>query len=324
MTAFWEPGTQYNYGDVVQYEGAQYKIIQPHRSQGDWTPPVTPALWGRMQGGSCDPHPHNNDCGAERKQAYSPAYTTEPCQQPMQQRNDHDKRPEAPAMSMQAEEKPWYDVDDDTKKKLEIGGGIAAGAALLGGAFLAKKKYDEHQEEKSADKWSRDKWMADAQAQLRLIQSGQCHKPATWMLTTGRNIPRNAISGGEENGRAIYICRVYHEGGLMIGRAGHSCEKGALIGYRSKEIDVSEYEILVGDARAVKWVGVHGKLHPNQHNLVEGGREPSGSPQYIAQAPYHGAVYPAKACEDFGDGGCYVLHDGKEKQVKDYAVLCYA
>lgn len=79
---------------------------------------------------------------------------------------------------------------------------------------------------------------------------------------------------------------------------------------------MSEYEILVGDARAVKWVGVHGKLHPNQHNLVEGGREPSGSPQYIAQAPYHGAVYPAKACEDFGDGGCYVLHDGKEKQVK--------
>lgn len=52
----WEPGTQYNYNDEVSYEGSFYKIIQPHRSQGDWTPPVTPALWGKVQGwqNECD------------------------------------------------------------------------------------------------------------------------------------------------------------------------------------------------------------------------------------------------------------------------------
>ena len=33
MTRHWEPGTQYNYGDVVEYQGQHYKIIQAHRSQ---------------------------------------------------------------------------------------------------------------------------------------------------------------------------------------------------------------------------------------------------------------------------------------------------
>lgn len=95
----WEPGTQYNYGDIVEFEcklfnlvdshslsssfiGARYKIIQPHRSQvtpavpctislviivssyyftqSDWTPPVTPALWGRIPDDKWDDHaPYN-------------------------------------------------------------------------------------------------------------------------------------------------------------------------------------------------------------------------------------------------------------------------
>lgn len=57
--------------------GHQYKIIQPHRSQSDWTPPVTPALWGRMieeaqQGGGYQP-------------AYPPTYEKAP-QEPYQDR----------------------------------------------------------------------------------------------------------------------------------------------------------------------------------------------------------------------------------------------
>jgi hypothetical protein len=61
---YWEPGTAYNHGDVVEYEGHRYKIVIPHTSQvglplcsltrllnffqSDWAPTVTPNLWGRL------------------------------------------------------------------------------------------------------------------------------------------------------------------------------------------------------------------------------------------------------------------------------------
>ena len=66
----------------------------------------------------------------------------------------------------------------------------------------------------------------------------------------------------------------------------------------------------------MKWVTVHGRINVNALGArpVEGGREPSGEPQYIAQAPYHGAVHPGKACESFS--GCFIPYDGTEKEVK--------
>jgi len=35
----------YGIGDIVSYNGTLYTIVQPHTSQPDWTPDVTPALW---------------------------------------------------------------------------------------------------------------------------------------------------------------------------------------------------------------------------------------------------------------------------------------
>ena len=97
MVAEWEPGTQYNIGDVVFYQGLldlcalsepwltmrtghQYKIIQPHRSQSDWTPDVTPALWGRMIE------------EAPQYGGYQPTYDQQP-QQPIQERPPYEQQP---------------------------------------------------------------------------------------------------------------------------------------------------------------------------------------------------------------------------------------
>lgn len=35
-------------GERVQHKGILYKCIQPHTSQEDWAPDVTPALWVRV------------------------------------------------------------------------------------------------------------------------------------------------------------------------------------------------------------------------------------------------------------------------------------
>ena len=64
---------------------------------------------------------------------------------------------------------------------------------------------------------------------------------------------------------------------------------------------VEKYEILVGKEDAVRWVPVHGRLNLSTLGAkpVEGGKEFSGEPQYIAQAPYRGAVHQGKVCESF-------------------------
>jgi hypothetical protein len=120
----------------------------------------------------------------------------------------------------------------------------------------------------------------------------------------------------------------------VIGKSCSVFKKGAVIGYKKEEIHVStyqnisppstelsgkldKYEILVGNPNAVRWVNISGQF--NLESLgglrpVEGGREPDGAPQYIAQAPYHGAVHPGKACTEFGNG-CFIPYDSTEKKV---------
>jgi chitinase len=42
----------YAVGTIVSYGGSEYKCIQAHTSQPDWTPPATPALWQLLSGTS--------------------------------------------------------------------------------------------------------------------------------------------------------------------------------------------------------------------------------------------------------------------------------
>ncbi|ANZ40006.1 serine protease [Lentzea guizhouensis] len=44
----WAPYTAYGNGAQVTYDGASYRVLQPHTSQPGWEPPNTPALWQRL------------------------------------------------------------------------------------------------------------------------------------------------------------------------------------------------------------------------------------------------------------------------------------
>lgn len=41
----WEPGIVVAVGDVLAWDGTLVECIQPHTTQADWTPGLTPALW---------------------------------------------------------------------------------------------------------------------------------------------------------------------------------------------------------------------------------------------------------------------------------------
>jgi len=305
MVSYWEPGTQYDFGDVVEYEHNTYKIIQPHRSQDDWTPDRTPALWGRMhRGHGSDRKPEENDSSKEW----------------------HEHKTQQVEIPQEDRKKKWYDLDDKKKKELEIGGGLLTGALLIGGGFAAYKHHQKAEEEKKADAWALQNWLHDAQQRTEEYHRNGSQGSVTWVLTHGKRIPSGAITGGNDQGHTLYIARAFQDGGVIPGKASDWFEKGAVIGYQEKEIQLDTYEILVGDKNKVKWVSVTGSLKVDSLGAtpVEGGKENDETPLYIAQAPYGSNdpvdVHPGKVSETLD--GAFIPYDGTEKKVKEYRVLC--
>jgi hypothetical protein len=299
----WQPGVQYDYGSVVEFQCNTYKIIQPHRSQNDWTPPVTPALWGRLPARheqSAPQQPNDSDKGWDQHQTTH----VEP---------DHEDR-----------QKKWYDLDDQKKKDFEIGGGLLAGAALLGGGFAMYKHHQKGEEDKKADVWALQNWLHEAQARTAAFHQQGPQGPVTWVLANGKHIPAGAIVAGEDSGHQLYVSRAFQDGGIQLGKASDWFQKGAVIGYSNEEIQLDTYEILIGDSNAVRWVDARGTFNLSSlgGKPVEGGRENNGTPLYIAQAPIKGSVQPGKVRE--GLNGAFVPYGGEEHEVKEYRVLCYA
>ncbi len=48
----WEPNVAYKVGDIVTYSGQNYQCIQAHTSLNGWEPPIVPALWKSVSGGT--------------------------------------------------------------------------------------------------------------------------------------------------------------------------------------------------------------------------------------------------------------------------------
>jgi len=314
MVSRWEPGTQYEYGAVVEYHSVAYKIVQPHRSQGDWTPDLTPALWGRMQDQSCVEKHGYDDCGqGHQNQGH---YGGPPHQETTQPSYNYGSGGAAPGGAPAPQEEQGW-LTDERKKQLEIGGGILAGAALLGGGFAAYQHHKNNQENSQAQAWGQSNWLSEAQARTQAFRAQGPKGPYTWVLTNGKNIPQGAIEGGrEDNGKVLYIARTYYEGGIHVGKAGSHLGKGAVIGYGDKEIEIDTYEILLGDTSRVKWTS--GASY-NSQSVVEGGREQDGTPLLVAQAFYKGGTHPGKFSPKF-KGAC-IAYGGKEKLVEQYQIL---
>ncbi|XP_029054375.1 uncharacterized protein LOC114881700 isoform X1 [Osmia bicornis bicornis] len=72
-----------------------------------------------------------------------------------------------------------------------------------------------------------------------------CGCKPVWVPTSGNQIPPNAIPGGEtEDGEALYVGRVNHEGTLTIGKVQPS-HSVCYIAYGGAEVAFPEYEIMV-------------------------------------------------------------------------------
>lgn len=328
MVQQWQPGTQYGLDSVVEYQGQCYKIIQPHRSQSDWAPNIVPALWGRISydeaqkysgGGG---HGHGQGGGYQQQQPHPGQGQGYGVPNPEPNKPWDQKTQQTVEVKPEEKEKSWFDLSDERKKQLEVGGGLLAGAALLGGGFAAYKYHEKNEEEKKAQAWASGNWLQDAQRRTAQYHQQGPQGPVTWILTEGKNIPQGAIQAGEENGKPLYLCRAFYDGGIHVGKAATHFRYGATIPYDGKEIELKDYEVLCGDSRAIRWVDVNGRMNVQScGRLVEGGREADGTPLYVAQAPYKGGTHPGKASERFD--GAVISYGDDEKLVKQYRVLAY-
>ncbi|KAH8915322.1 carbohydrate-binding module family 12 protein [Atractiella rhizophila] len=313
-----EPGTQYNYGDVVEYEGHRYKIIQPHRSQGDWTPPVTPALWGRLQegdheGGGGHHGGDQHHGGEQRPPAYGGGGQYGSHGPPQGQGGQH---------PFQGGEKPHDQPHDDKKdegfwtdeRKKQFG--------IAGGILAERAKAEEWR--KSA---SEDAYHQNMQARCGELKKDNRGMEVYWIMAEHGEIPHNAIPiGRERDGKPLFAARGYYKGGVHPGKCGRHLRKGANISYGGDEVHLENYEVLVGNEHKIRWQSEEGRITVNDWEQglqpVEGGRESDGRFLFLCICEHEGGIHPGKI--DKQSDHANFAYDGKERQCKRYRVATYA
>ncbi len=70
-----------------------------------------------------------------------------------------------------------------------------------------------------------------------LVIDGYYH----WVAGSNGSFPKDAVAGGSEPNRTLYVCRAAHEGGVHPGKL---VEKNCNISYGGKEITKNTYEVL--------------------------------------------------------------------------------
>lgn len=123
-------------------------------------------------------------------------------------------------------------------------------------------------------------------------------------------IPSNAVAGGYEPGRTLYICQAYLNGVQPGKVVAGNCN----ITYGGQEIPMSNFRILVGNGFRWRW-SAFGNV---PGNAVPGGYE-KGRPLYICQARYADGIHPGKIVR----GNCNIGYNGSEIPIPEYRVLTW-
>lgn len=339
MVCQWEPWTQYGHDAVVEYEGNLYKIIQPHQSQPNWQPSITPALWGRVPHESCHQYRSGEKHhGVEPNQYQQGGGFVDQSGGGYGGQVSHENRPQPGGWGHSEHKDERYDgdgpkegwLDEKKKHQLQIGGGILGALAMGGGIYAYSKHKNQAKEESKKQAWleggTQEQWLQGARAHTQHYLSGGQSPPVYWVLVDRNSpIPNNAIEGGREGGHALYIGRVYHKKGVHVGKVSPHVG-GCVIGWGGKEHnDFDHYEILCGDKNAVRWVNHaehQGTIQAEGWQPVEGGREEDGRFLFVCQVQHEGGVHPCKAA----DGSDYAIYSygGKEYTKKEFNILAYA
>lgn len=140
------------------------------------------------------------------------------------------------------------------------------------------------------------------------IKERERHKSFHWEAYRGM-IPRNAVVGGEEFGRTLYVCQAPYAGGIHPGKV---VDGKCNITYAGREVPQPVFHILVG--KGVHWMRSYPGDMPA--GMVSGGSE-GGRPLFVCQARVGRSMHPGKLVGDH----CNIGFDGREVEKMDYRIL---
>ncbi|KAJ2305902.1 hypothetical protein IWW55_001708, partial [Coemansia sp. RSA 2706] len=148
--------------------------------------------------------------------------------------------------------------------------------------------------------------------------------PAAMAHTAGVADPVHTACRLEADGKPLFVARAMYKGGLHPGKASQHLENGGCnIGYAHREVAVSEYQVLCGDASKLKWVKQEGALNIQGFVPVEAGHEESGEKLFIGKTLHEGSQQLGK-CAPHIKKGMSFAYGHKERETKEYMVLAYA
>lgn len=152
------------------------------------------------------------------------------------------------------------------------------------------------------------------QKKPQTIQTPAPPQEMRWVPARNGQVPPGAVIGGQEPGRSLPICRAKLGKGVHPGKV---VEQNCNFGFNGREITVPVYEVLVGDAKSVRWVAGIGGSAPA--DAYAGGEEP-GRKLFICRAPYRNGVHPGKLVGK----NCMIGWGGREIPGPKYEVLTVA
>ncbi len=131
---------------------------------------------------------------------------------------------------------------------------------------------------------------------------------ATFGWERGPGIPSNALVGGQEPGRSLYVCHAPHNGGVHPGKVvAGNCN----IGWGGKEVVLPNFEVLTVNGNP-RWVPASNGSVPQ--GAFAAGHE-NGAPLYLCRTGHAGGVHPGKVVGNncnIGYGGAEILHSNYE------------
>ncbi|KAL1426167.1 hypothetical protein MTO96_018428 [Rhipicephalus appendiculatus] len=146
------------------------------------------------------------------------------------------------------------------------------------------------------------------------------YKPAChWVLTRGSDIPRNAVTGGDDKGgELIYVGRVLYQGNLLPGKVLR--RPGACyVSHEGREYQEHklEYQVLVCSGASLAWrVAADGAV---PSGAIQGGVTSSGEPLYIGRAHHEGMLFVGMVQPSHKVA--YIPYNGKGHPYAHYEVL---
>ena len=213
------------------------------------------------------------------------------------------------SFSAWSQKKDWKEFKDGAlPKQAEIQGKEQGGQPL----YLVRAKIGNS---KTPGKYGKHLGKAHLAFGNKEVQSGAFQVyvgKGKWVKSSSGKIPLGAITVGyDADQKPLYAARANYRGGQHLGKMKWGF-KGAHIGYGGREIEVSEYEVLVDD---FKWEQTQAGQLPI--NAVVLGEDDQRRPAFVAQGKVDGGFCPGYSNVIEGN----FPYGNRAVKLKNYSVL---